>query len=158
MSRLPPPEIDIATVASELHRAAADAAPSWAVRRVDAVATAQGLGPIDNDRLTAIGREVGRFIDDELGRLLTADIDAQRTTPLSVFRAAVAIPTALLEALGARPVRRGAPQSWEVADDPYGLAPSNLAEVGDGVHQAGMMWGASKAGLHLQRRRDGAQR
>ena len=77
----------------------------------------------------------------------TADIDQQRTTPLSIFRSAADEISAFLLEKGVRPLDAGSP-------DPFGLHPARLADVGPRVHEAGMLWGAAKAAVHLQRRRD----
>jgi hypothetical protein len=137
-------------VAARLHRVAVDATPSWIRRRVQTVLSAQGLSIA---ALDAVVVDVVAHVDAQLGELLATDIDRQRSTPLSLFRAAVAGPTAALAASGAVPVRAGLPGSWDVPGDPYALAPDNLSDVGSEVHEAGIAWGAAKAFVHLERRR-----
>lgn len=143
-------EAGLAAVAGRLHRVAVEATPSWIRRRVETVLAGQGLSIAALDAVVA---EVVAHVDAELGALLATDIDRQRSTPLSVFRAAVTGPTAALAACGAAPLRVGLPPSWDVPGDPYALAPDNLADVGSEVHEAGIAWGAAKAFVHLERRR-----
>jgi hypothetical protein len=37
-------------------------------------------------------------------------------------------------------------------DDVYGLVPAAFADLGPEVHDAGLVWGAAKAHVHLRRR------
>lgn len=63
--------------------------------------------------------------------LVVGDVDAQRTTPLTVLRGALL---------------------------PFGdrvSAPASLGDLGEEAGQAGIVWGAAKAHLHLSRRRAG---
>lgn len=147
------PDLDIETVATALHRAAVEATPSWVRRVVENVATAQGIELDDDAHLRDAADRATRFVDERMGSLLAADIDAQRTTPLSIFRDAARFPVEVLHAVGARPTHRGDVSRWAFPNDPFDVTPGNLSDIGPVVQEAGIVWGAAKAGLHLQRRR-----
>jgi hypothetical protein len=122
-------------------------------RRLTAVVRTQALASPGPEEIAVLAHAVTARIDRELQALLDTDIDAQRTTPLSVLRGAVAEPAEVLRAAGAHPVRPGGADRWEVREDPYALAPDTLADLGDEAHEAGLAWGAAKAFVHLRRRR-----
>lgn len=113
-------------------------------------------GGVDAEALTGavdsmVATEVARLIDD-LGRLLDSDVDEQRTNPLSLFRDAVAAPTALLRSAG---VPAPPPDSFGAArfpDDTYRLGPATWSDVDPRLHEPGLMWGAWKAMVVLRRR------
>jgi hypothetical protein len=152
-------EIDIDGIAQALHRAAVDATPAWVSRSVLLVAGMQSVDTGDAGVLiTDAGDRARVFVDDRLGTLLNADIDRQRSTPLSVFRDAARFPVEVLHQLGAQPVQRVDVERWASPNDPFGVTPATLADVGEAVQEAGIMWGAAKAAIHLQRRRDEGQR
>jgi len=148
-------DLDIATVATELLAAAVEATPEWVRRCVDHVAREQALLTADlpEAAVADAGVRAQDFVETRLGALLALDIDRQRTTPLSIFRDAVRFPVEALHAMGAAPVHRGDVSRWAFPNDPFGITPGNLSDIGDEVHHAGIVWGAAKAGLHLERRR-----
>lgn len=150
-----PAEFDIESAARDLHAAGIAATPKWVRDCVARVVTHQHIAwPDDADAWldSAVNRAV-TFVDTRLGDLLGTDIDQQRTTPLSIFRDAVRFPVEVLHQLGAEPVHRGDMSRWAFPNDPYGITPGNLSDIGATVFDAGVMWGATKAGLHLSRRR-----
>ncbi len=98
---------------------------------------------------TVARREVGA----ELRALLGADLDAQRSGPLSVLRGAVRFPTAVLRAAGVSPVVRDAFAERAFPADDYDLSPAAFADVDPSLHEPGISWGAAKAHATLQRRR-----
>ena len=104
----------------------------------------------DADRVVA---EVRRFVRKELGELLELDVDAQRTNPLAILRAATRFPTALLKSHDALPAVRDEFHRSSFPDDVYGLAPATWADVDPSVVEAGITWGAWKASVVLTRRR-----
>jgi hypothetical protein len=120
----------------------------WVEQRL--LARAPHLGPSAGDT----ARRAADVALAELRRLLTTDIDAQRTTPLQILRDAMAGPTAALSAAGVPPVPRDARQAEVDPDDVYDLGPATWADLGDGVGEAGLVWGAAKAMVHLDRHRD----
>jgi hypothetical protein len=129
------------------------ALPGWVERSVDRVLRAWGQ-PVD-DRVRAeaarAGREAAAEVGAEVRALLDADIDEQRTTPLSLVRAAVRYPTAVLRAAGVPPVVRDEHQERLFPEDVYDLAPANFADVDPALAEVGLAWGAAKAFEHLQR-------
>lgn len=135
-------------------RALADAVvevlPGWVER---SVARAKG-GAVDA-ALAAAGRQAGLRAANEVGAevraLVEADIDEQRTTPLSLLRSAVRYPTAVLRAAGVPPVERDPIQARLLPDDVYDLAPATFADVDPALAEPGMLWGASKALAHRRR-------
>ena len=147
-----PSDVDIETVASELLAAAVAATPSWVRTSVARVAGAQGVDvdPAVVDRAAA---DAAAFVESRLGALLATDIDAQRSTPLTVLRDAARFPVAVLHEAGARPVPRPDTVRWAFPNDPFEVTPATFADLGDDVHRAGIVWGAAKASIHLQRRR-----
>lgn len=152
-------DVDMEAVVEALRTAAVEAAPRWVGRSVHQVAGAQRLDVSTADDLVVdAGERSARFVDDRMGALLALDIDRQRTTPLSVFRDAARFPVEVLHQLGAQPVARVDVERWANPNDPFGVTPATLADVGEAVQEAGIVWGAAKAAIHLQRRRDEGQR
>ena len=148
------PEAGIETIAAELHRAVVDATPRWIRHSVLAVTRAQQI-PIPDDRRGLVEEAAARgeqFVDRHLRELLETDIDRQTTTPLSILRDAARFPVEVLHDLGAQEVHRIDVERWAFPNDPFGVTPVSLAELGTEVQQAGIAWGAAKAYLHLQRR------
>lgn len=133
------------------------ALPSWVERSVARVMTAW-KGEVDRATRDAAA-EAGRQAADEVGprvrALLAADIDEQRTTPLSLVRGAVRFPTAVLEAAGVPPVARDEQQERLFPGDVYDLAPATFADVDPALTEVGLAWGAAKAFEHLQRHKVG---
>ncbi len=147
-----PEDIDIGAVADELLRAAVEATPGWISACVGRVSQAQGLDP-ERTLVDDAGDRGRRFVEANLGELLTIDIDRQRSTPLTVFRQAVRFPVEVLHQLGAAPTERGDVSRWAFPSDPFAITPANLSDIGPKVQEAGIAWGATKAALHLARRR-----
>jgi hypothetical protein len=107
--------------------------------------------------VVAAARDAGERATAELApalqALLAADVDAQRTTPLSLVRSAVRYPTEVLAEAGVTPVRRDAASVERFPDDPYDLTPAAYADLGPEVGELGLVWGAAKAHAHLARHR-----
>ncbi len=148
-------ELDIATVASALLEAAVEATPSWVERSVTQIVVAQGLETDDAHagRLGDAADRAQRYVETNLGALLRTDIDQQRTTPLTILRDAARFPVEVLHSAGAREVHRIDVDRWAFPNDPFGVTPASLGELGPAVHEAGIAWGAAKAHVHLSRRR-----
>lgn len=89
----------------------------------------------------------------ELNALLDTDVDAQRTNPLSVLRAAVRHPTALLRDAGIAEVRRDDFAVRSFPADGYNLSPATWADIDESLVEPGLIWGAWKAKTVLDRRR-----
>jgi hypothetical protein len=84
--------------------------------------------------------------------LLAADIDAQRATPLQLLRSATSpVNQMLVDAGAARPTRDEVARRID-PDDVYDLGPAAYADLGPQVAEAGIVWGAAKAHVHLRRR------
>jgi hypothetical protein len=130
------------------------ALPAWVERSVDRVLLAWG-GAVDMDAVRAAaasaGRDAAAGVGAQVRALLEADIDDQRTTPLSLVRAAVRYPTAVLRAAGVPPVVRDEHQERLFPEDVYDLSPANFADVDPALTEVGLAWGAAKAYEHLQR-------
>jgi hypothetical protein len=88
----------------------------------------------------------------ELRRLLALDVERQPTNPLSILRAAVRYPTAVLQRAGVPPVVRDEFRERAFPDDVYDLAPASWRDVDEALHEPGIIWGAWKAKTVLDRR------
>jgi hypothetical protein len=141
--------------AEALLAAAAAVAPDW-LRRITTDAAA--AGGVDGD---ALGGSLQALVESESARLLVAlrdllvtDVDLQTTNPLSLFRAAVAEPTRLLQSVGATPPALDRFTAERFPEDVFGLGPATWADVDPSLHEPGLRWGAWKAMTVLRRRRD----
>lgn len=144
----PPPARELLEVTTRV-------APSW-LRRTTLAAAARGgvtIAPDDAELVAVVGAAVERLVAD-LSELLATDVDEQRTNPLSLFRHAVAGPTRLLLARGARPPAPDRFAADHFPEDVFGLGPATWSDVDPELHEPGLTWGAWKAMTVLQRRRD----
>lgn len=105
------------------------------------------------DRVDAAAHRCRDEVGGAVRELLERDVDEQRTTPLSLLRAAVAYPTEVLAAAGVPPVARDAFAVEAFPDDPYDLTPASFADVDPSLHEPGLVWGAAKAHVHRRRHR-----
>lgn len=138
---------------ADLLAVAAEVAPDWLRRLVTERAPA---GTLDADRRARLDEVVAAGTAGllaALADLLAHDVDDQRTNPLSLFRDAVAGPTAMLRELGLPPAARDAFEAAAFPADVYGLAPATWAAVDPALHEPGIRWGAWKAMTVLARRR-----
>lgn len=92
------------------------------------------------------------WVEIELGRLLDTDVDDQRANPLHVLRGASRFATELLESAGVPRPRRDEFETRAMPEDPYGIGPLAWRDLGEDVHEAGIVWGAWKAATVLARR------
>lgn len=132
-----------------------DVLPAWLERCVIDTATRQ-TGSCPPDLVDAARRMAGERapeILEDLRQLFAADVDAQRSNPLSVLRAAVAHPTAVLQQAGIEPVLRDEFERNAFTEDHYRLVPATWADVDPSLQEPGIMWGAWKASVVLRRRR-----
>lgn len=130
-----------------------DALPGWVERSVDRLLVAYE-GGADSGVMVAATEAGVRAAADVGGRvrlLLAADIDEQRSNPLSVVREAVAYPTAVLRRAGVPPVERDAFAEERFPDDDYDLTPTSFADLNEGLRELGLRWGAAKAWEHKRR-------
>ncbi len=143
-----------------LARAVQAVVGEWLVRCVERTAQRQwGACPPDlrTAALTMAEREAPE-VTAGLERLLSTDVDDQRTNPLGVLRAAVVHPTAVLAAAGVPPVRRDPFAEEAFPDDCYDLSPATWSDVDASLHEPGIIWGAWKAKVVLDRRRTEGRR
>jgi hypothetical protein len=134
------------------------ALPAWVERSVARIAGGF-FGRVDPEVMAAAaeaGRRARQDVGPRVRALLEADIDEQRTTPLSLLRGAVRYPTGVLRAAGVPPAERDQAQARLFPDDVYDLAPATFADVDPSLTEVGMAWGAAKAFVHLQRHGKGA--
>jgi hypothetical protein len=148
----PDPDTMLADLGAELAARVSAAVPGWVVRCLDGV-----VDPTrpDRDRVMAAaeaaGRRAGAQVASDLGVLLTADVDAQRSTPLEVVRAAVVFPTEVLLDAHVVPGARDRFAAERFPDDPYGLTPASLSAVDPSLGELAIAWGAAKALAHRHR-------
>lgn len=137
-----------------LAEAVEELVPGWVERSVRRVAGDAGraLGPELVEATAEAARSAGRDLGAEVRALVAADIDDQRTTPLSILRAGARYPAAVLRAAGVPPVDRDATRGRLFPDDLYDLAPATFADVDPRLTEPGLRWGAAKALAHLRRR------
>ena len=103
---------------------------------------------------TATAGEVARQeVVTSLRTLLAADVEAQTTNPLSILRASVVHPTAVLREAGVPEVVRDRDAERLFPDDVYDLSPASFADIDPALHEPGLAWGAAKAHVVLVRRR-----
>jgi hypothetical protein len=134
----------------ELAQALADAVDE-ALPRWVRTAVASRLGDIAPAAAAEAGERARADIVPRLRALLSRDIDEQPTNPLAIIRDAVRYPTEVLQAAGVSPVERDDFQRDRFPDDTYDLVPTSFADLGPGVADAGIAWGAAKAWTHKQR-------
>ena len=148
----------LAAYGDELVRAIDAVIGDWVETCVKAVLAAQDrhVGAETATLIDAARVEATREVIAELRAVLALDVDEQRKNPLSILRAAVRFPTEVLRAVGAQPVGRDEFDERSFPDDEFALTPAAFADFGPAVHDAGIMWGAAKAHVHLQRRRMGS--
>jgi len=140
---------------AQLLATAREVTPGWIRRITHQAAAAGGFG------VEASGPALEAMVDSEsvqlveaLRRLLATDVDLQRTNPLSLFRDAVAGPTAFLRSVGVPPAPSDPFVTERFPDDVYGLGPAAWADIDPRLHEPGLTWGAWKAMTVLRRRRD----
>jgi hypothetical protein len=98
------------------------------------------------------GAEAAEVVGPDVRRLLALDVERQPTNPLSILRAAVRYPTAVLQRAGVPPVVRDEFRERAFPDDSYDLAPATWRDVDERLQEPGIIWGAWKAKTVLGRR------
>lgn len=148
----PDPEVALADLGAELATRVTTAVPAWVVRCVEARLSP---GRADRARILDEAEEFGRRAQEDvagkLRALLSADVDAQHSTPLEVVRVAVSYPTAVLRGAGVVPAPRDEFAEARFPDDPYGLTPASLKAVDPDLGDLAIAWGAAKAMAHRRR-------
>jgi hypothetical protein len=150
----PDPDTLLAELGAELASRVTAVVPGWVVRCVDTFLPARP----DRDAVLAAaevaGLRAGEEVAADLRPLLAADVDAQRSTPLEVVRAAVAFPTQVLRDAHVPPVARDRFVVERFPDDPYGLTPATLQAMDPALGELAIAWGAAKARAHRHRHQD----
>lgn len=129
------------------------ALPGWVQRSVRRLVLAWA-GHLDEDQAAAAadaGRQAVEDVGGRLRSLVSADVDAQTTTPLGIVRDAVRYPTEVLRAAGVPPVQRDEFAETTFPDDVYGLAPASWVDVDPALVELGLAWGAARAMAHRRR-------
>ncbi len=129
------------------------AIPGWVEECVVRIHTAwAGSTPVEVvDQAAAAGRDAVAEVVPPLRRLLESDVDEQWTNPLQLLRGAVRHPTAVLRAARVPEVVRDDFAERVAPDDVYGLEPAGFGDLGPGLQEVGLAWGACKARAHLRR-------
>lgn len=133
----------------EQARALADAIeaalPGWVERSLRRFPAAV---PVDAAPVVAAMME---DVMPRLRELLAADVDDQRTTPLTLLRDVVRYPTEALRAAGVPPVERDDFARERFPGDDYDLTPATWADIDPSLVEPGIAWGAAKAWTHRAR-------
>ena len=124
----------------------------WVVASIERRLPADRRTPEVASHITEAAAQATADVTHRLRDLLALDLDDQWTNPLAIIRAAVRWPTAVLAAAGVPPVARDDHDAALHPDDAYDLTPAAFADLGPDVHDAGLVWGAAKAHVHLRRR------
>lgn len=127
----------------------------WVQLVVKTVADRWRLGAAElvRDPARVAARRATAEVGGRVRALLMTDPDQQRTGPLAVVREAVRYPTAVLAEAGVPPVERDASAQRMFPDDHYDLAPASFADLHPDLLEPGLVWGAAKTHVVLQRRR-----
>ena len=145
----------LADIGDELAAAVSAAVPGWVERAVDSLLPPGAPG---RDEVMARARRAGHRAQEDVAAqlrvLVAADVDAQRSTPLTVVRAAVSYPTEVLRQAGVPPVPRDPFVSERFPDDPYGLTPASLGALAPDLAELAIVWGVAKAMAHRRRHQD----
>jgi hypothetical protein len=151
------PERLLAELGASLCAQLVAAMPGWVEREVERILDAWRAAGADVDlaarRLEArqAGGRAAADVAVRLAELLSADVDAQNSTPLGVVRAAVVYPTGVLLRAGVPAVVRDAFDEERFPDDAYGLTPASLGAVDPALVDLARAWGAAKAMAHKAR-------
>jgi hypothetical protein len=153
------PERVLAELGESLCTQLVEAVPAWVIgqveRIIDAWDATAPVGGVDREAVSTdaldAGRRAQRLVADRLRALLSADLDAQATTPLEIVRSAVVFPTAVLVRAGVPHVVRDAFDENRFPDDVYGLSPASLGAVDEALTDPARAWGAAKAMAHKAR-------
>jgi len=143
----------LAAYAADLRDGIAEHLAPWVERTVRTRISDDRVGAV----LAALVPEVDRVVG-EVGALLASDIDQQRANPLAVVRSVVPAVTEALRAEGVAPVPRDPDAERIFPDDVFDLIPGAFGDIHPDLHMPGLAWGAAKAHVHLQRRREEGMR
>jgi hypothetical protein len=146
MATLAEDELTLAAYARDLADTIDAALAPW----VEAAVGRRASG-LDGAAATA-GERCRLELGPKIRSLLDTDIDEQRSTPLALLRHASRYATSVLSDAHVAPAPRDEFARRVEPDDVFDLSPATWADFGDAVGQAGLVWGAAKAHVHLRRR------
>lgn len=153
----PDDEAKLQWYAGELADAIEVAIRPWVIAVVHVRAGPAMSADLEEAALSA-GRDAVAEIAPTVRTLLEQDIDDQTTTPLSILRGLVPHAAAVLADADIPVPARDAHAVELHPEDAYDLTPGGFDDFGDDVQAAGIAWGAAKAHVHLQRRRNEGRR
>ena len=140
------PEEDVGAYGRVLADHVIKAIPDW----VESVVVGRGGTRLAPDA-RLLGDAMALRVRGPLLDLLTADIDAQRQSPLALLRQHVGPLTDFLRIAGVQTVERDPYDREAFPDDVYELSPKSWSDFGEDVADAGLRWGAAKAMAHRRR-------
>jgi hypothetical protein len=141
-------EARLAEAAEELARTVVEVLPAWVDRCVR-----RFVPDIDPAEVAPHAERAVEAVGPRLRALLAQDVDEQAANPLAVLRTAVRFPTEVLAAAGVAPIERSSFDRRAFPDDAYGLTPASWSDIDPALHEPGLVWGAAKAYVVLNRRR-----
>jgi hypothetical protein len=129
------------------------AIPGWVTGSVERVMANRSMRMTPEIRraAAAAGSRARAETGAAIRALLAADIDDQRSTPLTLLRQAVRYPAGVLQDAGVAPVARDRFAERAFPDDVYDLTPASLADIDPALTELGIAWGAAKAFEHKRR-------
>jgi hypothetical protein len=129
------------------------AIPGWVIGSVGRVMARQSatMTPEIRRAADAAASEAQATTGAAIRALLAADIDDQRSTPLTILRQAVRYPTRVLQDARVPAVPRDRFAARAFPHDVYDLTPASLADVDPDLTDLGISWGAAKAFEHKHR-------
>ncbi|CAB4742185.1 unannotated protein [freshwater metagenome] len=148
-----------AELSLELAQTIDDVLVDWVVTTITNRAAAANLRLNEEqlDLAARAGEQCRSEVSPKMRALLITDLDAQQSTPLALLRSSTSYATQVLQRVGVPPVRRDEFEQRAFPDDIYALAPASFNDVDERLQEPGLLWGAAKAHLHLQRRRKSGQ-
>lgn len=155
---------DIDLIVSEAGEALAgaveEALPGWVRRSVERllVAWAGKADPQPLARAGEAGERAGREVGARIRALVSSDLNAQTTTPLSIGRQAVSYPAEVLRRAGVPGVERDEFAQRRFPADDYGLTPATWADIDPALTEVGLAWGQALALAHHQQGLTGRHR
>lgn len=130
-------------------------APSWITRRVNEILRTSNASDIEKviSGVDGVAIKTQQFVSDRLFKLLSEDVDMQRSNPLHILRSSSVFANQLLKEANVAQVHRDEFDKSALPDDVYAIGPLTWRDLSDDVHEVGITWGAWKAATILQRRR-----
>jgi hypothetical protein len=141
-------EFDFTALGAELAESIIAVIPDWVDRCVRRFLTDPNL-----ELVRAAQHDAVAEVAAPLRALLSADIDDQRGTPLTVVRTAVQHPTQVLRVAGVEPLQRDPFAVRAFPDDLFELNPGNWSDIHESLAEPGLRWSVAKAYVHQQRHR-----